>query len=443
MEKFVYSVYGIAFMGKFLKKLTIAAFSVVFTAFGLAFAPSASASELLDIRLGPQPGKTRIVFDLKGEPAYVVSGAIADNSADKGRVVVDFEDLSTGAGAFKEGAGAGHVKSYQLHRKGAGDVRAVFAFKKTAAISQIFVIKPTGSVKKYRLVIDLKTSDRAGFLASLPSIYPDLSGVIEQATADSLNAKESVKTQPATQREVKREAEPKRSAKRYTIVIDAGHGGMDPGATGQQGTLEKTVTLAAAKTLRTILLKRKRYNVVMTREADVKVGLASREPIAREAGADLFISLHADALASNAVRGGSVYTLSEQGTKRSADLAKSSGNYRVYDLEVGDFGEEVGEILFDLAQGRTNNASGQFASALLGHLKGVTPLLNRSHREADLRVLLAPDVPAVLFEMGYMSNAKDEANLTSKKWRNKTMTAVADAIDKYFLDTEAREFAAN
>ena len=402
-----------------------------------AFGANALASELVGVRFGEKPAETRVVLDLIGPPSYIVSG----DSSGNGRVFVDFEKLSGVEPASTQINGKGHVGSVFLARRDGDSYRAAINLKKTASIKQVFLIEPEGKVKKYRLVIDLKTGDREAFLKSLPSAYPDLSDVIQQATANNAPDKSEVVVPPPSRKEVR--APTRQNSKKYTIVIDAGHGGRDPGAIGQQGTQEKTVTLAAAKKLKETLEARGRYNVVLTRASDVAVDIEKREPIARKAGADLFISLHADALASKAVRGGSIYTLSEQGTKRSARLAKSDGNYRVYNLEVDEFGEEVGEILFDLAQVRTNNASSQLASALLEELTGVTPLLNRSHRQADLRVLLAPDVPAVLFEMGYISNRKDEANLINKEWRRKTMAAVADAIDAFFKDRESRQLAAN
>ena len=145
------------------------------------------------------------------------------------------------------------------------------------------------------------------------------------------------------------------------------------------------------------------------------------------------------------MRGASVYTLSEEGSERSAKLAKAEGNYHVYDLDTAEYsakyGEAVGSILLDKAQDETSTASSHFAQTLIKHLNGKTPLLNRSHRKGDLRVLLAPDVPAVLLEMAFISNAKDEANLNSPVWRRRTMTAVADAIDAYFEEHGDRKFA--
>ena len=402
---------------------------------------SAQASDLIGVRFGPDKGKTRIVFDISGAPVYSISG----DDTGEGRLIIDFNELSTRPAALALQRGKGHVSQYQFMRRADGGLRAVFAFKQTAEIKENFVIEPSPGVSKHRLVIDLASADKKAFIASLPTRYPDLGAVIEQATA----GKEEFVAPPQTRRQ--KEVNASQAGKR-TIVVDAGHGGRDPGAQGQSGTLEKDVTLKAAVKLKEVLEKTGRYDVVLTRvsNTDKKIlsnqakELARRERLAREADADLFISLHADALASKEVRGASVYTLSEKGSARTAKLAKSTGDYRVIgNLDVAEYDELVGDILFDKAQNETNNASSLFARTLLKELTGKTPLLNKSLRTADLRVLLAPDVPAVLFEMAYISNVKDEANLNSPAWRKRTMGAVASAIDAYFEDYDSRRFAQN
>lgn len=429
--------YKRVWMGIAMRVLTI-----IWVLCGTVLTSWASASDLLGVRFGPDQNKTRIVFDISGAPVYSISG----DDLGQGRLIFDFNEFSAPQRVFAVQPGQGHVANYQFTKRADGGIRAVFPFKKTARIKEHFVIEPSPGVTKYRLVVDIETADKAGLLASLPSQYPDLGAVIEQVTTGG-DIKEFVAPKPA-QKEVK--AVP---AEKRVIVVDAGHGGADPGAQGQSGTHEKYVTLKAAVKLKEILEKTGNYKVVLTRESndDKKIlrnqsqELARREELARNAGADLFISLHADALAAKAVRGGSVYTLSTEGSERSAKLAKSEGNYRVYDLDTGKYANEeyVSDILFDIAQNATNTASSRFAEKLLKKLSGKTPLLNKSHRTADLRVLLAPDVPAVLFEMAYISNAKDEANLNSPAWRARTMKAVADAIDEYFEDFDARRYAQN
>ncbi len=403
-------------------------------------AMSAAAADLKEVRFGPGKGETRVVFDLACAPDYTLSG----DDLGIGRVFIDFEGLSVPPAALAVQSGMGHVANYQFVSRGQGAVRAVLTLKKSAKVKEVFIIEPSAGVSKYRLVVDFQNADKTAFLDSIPAKYPDLGPVIERATAAGAD-----EVKPATmQKEVAAPPQPPAKPEKKVIVVDAGHGGGDPGSQGQNGTLEKTVTMKAALTLKEILEKSDRYKVVLTRSADndkrvrssQREELARREALARDADADLFISLHADAIGDKVTRGGSVYTLSDKGSARSAKIAKSEGNYVVYDLNAADFGAGVSDILFDLAQGATSKESNRFAELLIDELAGKTKLLNRTHRTGDLRVLLAPDVPAVLFEMAFISNAKDEANLNSAAWRARTMGAVAKAIDDYF-DEEAAQFA--
>jgi N-acetylmuramoyl-L-alanine amidase len=214
------------------------------------------------------------------------------------------------------------------------------------------------------------------------------------------------------------------------IVIDAGHGGKDPGARGASA-VEKDVNLAAAKALKARLEKTGRYKVVMTRDSDVYVPLESRVQIARRADADLFISLHSDAGGDASLRGASVYTLSDKATSRSAKFVNKDDWFMKASLG-GDRG--VSDILLDLTQRATRNRSAAFAEVLLERVDDEQVLLRRSHRDAGLVVLLAPDVPAVLLEMGFITNAEDEALLRDPDRRRRLMDSVGDSIDSYFGD---------
>jgi N-acetylmuramoyl-L-alanine amidase len=223
---------------------------------------------------------------------------------------------------------------------------------------------------------------------------------------------------------------PARTAERPVIVIDAGHGGRDPGATGMSRVREKEVTLDAALRLRSILEDTGRYHVVLTRDADVFLPLPARLGLAREHGADLFISLHADAADNHDTQGASVYTISEGGAARGRRIATSQD----WDMDLGDAPDDaqVQDILLDLAQRDTSNRSAYFAQDLIESLEPVTPLLRNTHRNAGFFVLLAPDVPAVLLEMGFLTNAEDERRLNDPRRRERMMRAVAAAIDAHF-----------
>lgn len=221
------------------------------------------------------------------------------------------------------------------------------------------------------------------------------------------------------------------AAVKRLIVIDPGHGGRDPGSIGFTGTHEKSITTSAAKELKSLLEATGRYDVVLTRTRDSYIDHDDRILVARERQADLFISLHADAARSASVRGASVYTLADRARGRSKRIVNNQ-NW-IMDVDLSTQSDPVGDILVDLAQRSTETRSEAFADLLLDNLKGKTTLLNNSHRRAGYYVLLAPDVPAVLFELGFMSNRSDEALLKTKSHRLKLMKAVRAAVDTYFL----------
>ena len=215
---------------------------------------------------------------------------------------------------------------------------------------------------------------------------------------------------------------------RRKIVIDAGHGGRDPGAIGAAGTREKDVVLHCALMLRDALRPRG-YDVALTRETDTFVELENRVRFARTQHADLFISVHADASPNRETTGASVYTLSDSGANRAQNMMASQN----WDLDLGDTRESLArDILVDLAQRETTNRSAQFAQLVIPKLGQVAPLLRNTHRSAGFFVLLAPDVPAVLIETGFLSNATDERRLGDPRARERMAEAMAQAVDAYF-----------
>ena len=214
------------------------------------------------------------------------------------------------------------------------------------------------------------------------------------------------------------------------IVIDPGHGGYDPGALGAKGTKEKAITSAVSERLAAMLRATNRYDVVMTRTKDVYVDHDDRLRIARERGASLFISLHADATENGKASGASVYTLADRAKNRSRNITHTQ-NW-ILDVDLSEQTESVGNILVDLAQRKTLSHSSQFAARLLTELEGRVPLVRNSHRRAGFYVLLAPDVPAVLLELGFISNAADESRLKKQSEQDKIVHAVVRAINGHF-----------
>ena len=236
---------------------------------------------------------------------------------------------------------------------------------------------------------------------------------------------------------------PRRAAPpRWVIAIDPGHGGQDPGAIAPTGVYEKQITLATARALRDELQSTAtgRYKVVLTRNRDVFIRLRDRIAIARAAGADLFVSLHADTIANRATRGLSVYTLSERASDaEAAALAERENKVDlIAKVDFSGASPEVTNILIDLVQRETMNDSARLASLLVRELADETELLPKTHRFAGFAVLKAPDVPSALIELGYLSNTTDERLLRRRDHQRGLARAIARAIDGYFVRVEAR-----
>lgn len=400
----------------------------------------AGAAELVGLRFGvTSPTQTRIVFDSNGAPDY----QLAAESAGRGSLIVAFSGASAAPSLGASGKGAGQVGAYTVSLEDSGRPRVTISLRADAKIKDVFVIAPSAANSRHRLVIDLVSGRPGDLAASLPKQkFANIADVIAAATVESAPAA-TPPAAPAPRPAVEPEPAAVAAIRRPVIVIDAGHGGSDPGAAGPGGAQESAVTLAAANTLAEILRETGRYEVVLTRSKDIRLAHEERSRIARDAKAELFISLHADALADQKVRGGSVYTLSDEGSERSAREALSKGNYSVFDLDIGEADQQVGGILYNLAQRRTANESDKFAEILIARLAGVTPLLNNTHRRGNFKVLLAPDVPAVLLELAFISNRQDETNLVSPAWRRRSMGAAAAAIDAYFQQRSAAVHASN
>ncbi|MEE3623743.1 N-acetylmuramoyl-L-alanine amidase [Nitrospirillum sp. BR 11752] len=218
------------------------------------------------------------------------------------------------------------------------------------------------------------------------------------------------------------------------IVLDPGHGGDDPGATAVTGVYEKDITLAMARVLARALEATGRYRVALTRDSDVFIPLRDRPGKARALGADLFISLHADIVVGRSVRGLSVYTLSDRATDREADMLAQRENRSdaIAGLDLADQSTQVASILIDLAQRDTRNQSRRLANLVVESVGRDIALLNSPLRSAGFAVLTAPDVPAILVEMGYLSHPTDARLLTTDSHRRRFAADMVRAIDSYF-----------
>jgi N-acetylmuramoyl-L-alanine amidase len=229
------------------------------------------------------------------------------------------------------------------------------------------------------------------------------------------------------------------------VVIDAGHGGHDPGSSSSDGEeKEKDVALAIARAIRDELKQRGRVRVAMTRDDDRFLVLAERREIARALRADLFISIHCDSAPNPAARGASIYTLSETSSDRVAAVLAARENKAdvINGIDLSRESDDVSSILIDLAQRQTLNSASRFANTLQVELTALIGLKSDFHKYAGLMVLKAPDVPSVLIETGYISNADDLALLRSAAYRKKIATGVSRAIEAQFARRPAEHAAA-
>lgn len=222
---------------------------------------------------------------------------------------------------------------------------------------------------------------------------------------------------------------------RPLVVIDAGHGGHDPGAINKDnGKREKDVTLAIAQAIRDQLVKGGRVRVALTRDDDRFLVLQERFGIARKLGADLFISIHADAAENTDAHGATVYTLSETASDREAARLAARENKAdiINGVNLGGQSGDVSSILIDLTQRESLNISSNFARLLQREASPYVPFRSAYHRFASLMVLKAPDTPSILFETGYISNEADSAFLSSREGQQKIAHGVARAIEVHF-----------
>jgi len=379
-----------------------------------------TSAGVLKVRLGGDSHQTRIVVELdKPTRGTLITDARPVKGDTARQVVLALAHVDV-AGDM-QGAGAGLVKSWSVNESG-GAAQVRLSLTQAAVVRRRFLLPPGDGVTVYRYVIDVST-DPPQTSATVQAPMPTKPPVLTQALVNPAKAAPKlirariVAPQPAAEPALK------------VVVIDAGHGGKDPGAAGENAH-EKDITLAAARTLRDELVETGRYKVVLTRDTDEYIPLETRVRIARRANADLFISLHADSGSDANVRGATVYTLSEKGADRADRQVFEKANWINVDLPGPD--EQVNRILLDLTQRQTRNRSSIFAETLLDHLADKTELLRRSHRDAGFMVLLAPDVPAVLMEMGFITNPDDEHELTNGPDRRRLMDGVASAIDAYF-----------
>jgi N-acetylmuramoyl-L-alanine amidase len=372
----------------------------------------AQGLKVQDIRIGVHADSTRFVVELNDRVEPRIFGL-----PDPFRVVIDLPEVDFDLPEERIGDGAGLISKlrYGLFRPGTS--RFVLDLASPSKVTKHFVLKPDGG-KPWRLVLDIAPTTRADFIASMrPSADANPNPVVAAPipTPTTLNV-------------------------RPMVVIDAGHGGVDPGAIGVSGVYEKKIVLDYTRAIAQRLRETGKFDVALTRDRDIFLPLRERVHLARTKGADLFLSLHVNTHPKRSTRGLSVYTLSTRASdKEAAALAAHENKSDVIGgVDLGDYSNDVQNILIDFAQAKTNELSIKFArDILVGAIKPDAALLTRPWRSAGFAVLKAPDIPSVLVELGYISNPREERLLLSAAHRKKLSATIVEAIEIYFKTTRS------
>jgi len=377
--------------------------------------PAQGLPVIISVRIGEHQDRTRFVVEMS-DPIKLRVFTLANPN----RVVIDMPEVLWRLQGPERPTGLSAVKAYRYGLFRPGNARFVIDLNTPVTAAEPMVLPPSDGYG-YRVVLDLFPTAQVKFEQN--SGWPADLRARESAAEASLSP-----SVPIGKPQHKR-----------VIVIDPGHGGIDSGTTGVDGLHEKDLVLDEGRRLAKVLQKRG-YIVHLTRDSDIYIPLRERVNISRGYQADLFISLHADSNPDSSVQGASIYTLSEKGSDKEAAALASKENQSdiIAGVDLSGDNSSVASILIDLAQRDTMNRSSRFANTAVGELSRVTDILPRvPHRSAAFVVLKAPDVPAVLVELGYLSNTHDCGQMETDGWRNGVASAIADAVDGHFGPTVA------
>lgn len=387
----------------------------------------ASNGTITDLRLFYEGDTTRLTLEIDRAVPYRTF--ILNNPM---RMVIDLPLVEWRA-PMNKGDRKQRIKSYRQSVFQGDTRRVVFDLNIPMQIVRHTRLAPS-SGRGWQYIFDLRPTSAVQFQQAINKVQ--VGGGASTSATSGTSETPVVKKSTIPAIETSPVLTAKEPREKPLIVIDAGHGGVDPGAVASSGVYEKNITLATARKLRDALLSTNRYRVKMTRDSDIFIKLPQRVAIARQAGADLFISLHADSIMRPTVQGASVYTLSE--TASDAETAKLAERENAVDslvnVDVGDVEDDVADILIDLVTRDTMNQSKVLAGTVVSafKMKGVAMLPQNPHRSAGFAVLKAPDIPSVLIEMGYLSNRYEANRLATSEHQQKLANAIAHVVDRFF-----------
>jgi N-acetylmuramoyl-L-alanine amidase len=365
------------------------------------------------------------------------------------RMVIDLPKMEW-HGPLNKGDRNGTIKSYRRGTYQNDTLRIVIDLSRPAILSSseklaasqnhpwnyIFTLKPVDAVTFQKAINKVITGNGAPSTATNGAVEKGAAAIVKKQEEKSEAVAEE---KPTPEPKSKPTQIASTTIKKPLIVIDAGHGGVDPGARATNGIYEKNITLATAKEVKRLLEESGKYRVKLTRDTDIYIKLPDRVRIARQAGADMFISLHADTISRPNVMGSSVYTLSDKASdEQTAKLAdRENAVDTLVNVDVGKVDADVADILIDLVTRDTMNQSKVLADTVVGTFKnnGIHTLPITPHRSAGFAVLKSPDIPSILIEMGYLSNQQEADQLASASYRTKLAGAVTRVVDRFFTTT--------
>ncbi|WP_394184006.1 N-acetylmuramoyl-L-alanine amidase [Marinomonas posidonica] len=352
-----------------------------------------SAAEVRDIRVAQQEGVTRLVFELSSKSEHRIFPL-----SNPDRIVVDISDASLSNSV----------------------VNGLTALSSDVLMRVRYAERNTG----VRFVLDLAQAARAKstVLSANDTYGPRILVELEYG-----------KKKPATI--VKSLANISQEKRDIVIAIDPGHGGKDPGALGQYKVREKDIVLSIAKELAKRINAVDGFKAVLTRSTDVYLKLRDRSRVAREANADLMISVHADAFTKASARGASVWALSLSG--KSSEMGRWLAQQEnsadlVGGISLDDKDQLLAEVLLDMSMNSTIQMSLNIGESVLGQMKGVAKLHKNSVQQAGFVVLKSPDIPSILIETGFVSNKTEAKNLSSRTYRVKLAASISKGVIEYF-----------
>lgn len=371
----------------------------------LCLASTAGAAELRDLRLWDSPEGTRVVFELDRVPGHKVF--TLDNPA---RIVIDLP-ATRGLGRAQAVRGKGEVRAVRAAEREDGSLRVVLDM--THAVEpRVFLLDPAEQYG-HRLVLDMPVPE-----GEVPALAAGSAPAGPPLVAEAW--------QPAP----------------VVVAIDAGHGGEDPGAIGPSGLQEKNVALDLARRLARLVDAEPGFRAVLTRDGDYYLGLRERVNRARKVQADLFVSVHANALKDRRMRGSAVYVVSPRGatSEHARWLARrENAADLVGGIELENKGDELAAVLIDLSQSSTMEASFDVGGRMLSALGQVNKLQRTQVQQAAFVVLKAPDIPSVLVETAFITNPTEEKLLRSDQGKQRLAHSMFAGIKGYFESYRPRD----